>query len=94
MLPSRHQSHFLKRQNSVLTPSYFAHSDVSLEDLQEILSIAPEERSSSDIRVLAYFTGHIKVFAELLANGDTESHHECCRTLSYEQHEAGEVASM
>lgn len=93
MLPSKHPREFLKRQNSLLTPSYFAHSEVSLSELQTILSIPPADRSDSDIRVLTFFTAHIKVFSELLANNDTEAHSECCRTLSYEEFNTGDVST-
>lgn len=90
---SNKSNRFLKRQNSVLVPSYFDHSDISLETLSSILSVAPKDRSANHISVLTYFTQHIKVFAELIAKGNTEAHSQCCRFLSYERRAMGDVTS-
>lgn len=90
---SSKSTRFLKRQNSVSLPSYFAHSDISLDELRSILGLAPKDRSATHLSILAYFTQHIKVFAELISKGSTEAHSQCCRFLSYEARDKGDVTS-
>ena len=83
--------HFLKRQNSVITPSYFSNTDTSFEDLRSILMLPAVERTEAQIILLVFFTSHIKVFAEMIENRNAEAHRECCRSLFYEKHAPGEV---
>ena len=90
MKSPHYPSHFLKRHDSVLSASYFSSSGPSLDDLRSILAVPPSSRSEADIGFLAFFTGHIKFFADMIASGNAESHRECCRAFTYERHPAGE----
>ena len=91
MKSPHHPSHFLKRHDSVLSASYFSSpSGPTLDDLKAILSVPPSSRSDADLAFLAFFTGHIKFFADMIASGNAETHKECCRAFTYEQHSAGE----
>lgn len=90
MKSPHYPSHFLKRHDSVLSASYFSSSGPSLDDLKAILTVPSNARSEAEVGFLAFFTGHIKFFADMIASGNADTHRECCRAFTHEQHQAGE----
>ena len=83
---------FLKRKDSVSLPSYFNESTFALENLKEILALAPESRSEGQINALMAFSKSIKFFGELRKNINESAHAQCCRHLTYVCHPAGSVS--
>lgn len=70
-------------------PSYFHEGVAPFQRLHDILCVPPQQRTKTQITLLANFSIHLKLFQDLSAELSTEAHEQCCQQLHYQQASAG-----